>query len=87
MRELRIVEGMYGNPIKKFSPVNSKVRDAMSINLSQNVSSSKGKKKNPFDLQTSRKFEDLCDHYDVSEKRFETNSSQLLPEISTRNMK
>ena len=78
-----MIEGMFGESIKKFSPVNKKVRDA--ISTSQNLSVAGGKKKNPFDLQTSRNFIDLLEGKDVSEKRFETNSNVLLPNISTKN--
>ena len=82
LQEQRVIEGMFGESIKRFDPV-EKIKDAISINLSQNPHTSKASKKNPFDLQTRRKFEDFCGS-DVSEKRFETDSTILLPGISTK---
>lgn len=59
LQEQRVIEGMFGEPIKRFDPV-EKIKDAISINLSQNPATSKALKNNPFDLQTRRKFEDFC---------------------------
>ena len=77
-----MIEGMFGESIKKFDPV-EKIKDAISMSMSQNPNTSKAAKKNPFDLQTRRKFEDFCGS-DVSERRFETDSTTLLPGISTK---